>query len=96
LFQVFGWFGFSYPTEFADFTQNQPIKSKIYQKKNMVSTSKVEMSQKMVRELPDGTCRLDPKSKKNYRNIKSTNQIECYLEKFIFSISKAKRSQNFG
>jgi hypothetical protein len=60
-----------YPTMFANSTQNpnkiietpnQPIEIKKYSNKRMFSTSKVKRSQKFVWELPDGICRLNPKS----------------------------------
>jgi hypothetical protein len=62
-----------YPTEFAGFTQNpkknigtsnQPIKTKIFPKKSIFSTSNVFRSQKYVWGLPDG---ISPGSLKNNR-----------------------------
>jgi hypothetical protein len=49
-----------YPTKFERSTPNQPIEKK--SNKIMFSTSKVKRSQKFVWELPDGICRLNPKS----------------------------------
>jgi hypothetical protein len=42
-------------------TSNLPIKTKIFSKKSMVSTLKVERSQKFVWGLPDEIGRLNPK-----------------------------------
>jgi hypothetical protein len=63
-----------YPTKFTSSTQNhkkmietatnQPIEIKIISNKRMFSTSKVKRSQKFVLGLPDGVCRLNPKSLK--------------------------------
>jgi hypothetical protein len=64
----------SYPTEFAGSTQNPkkmigipnlPIKTiqkENFPKKNMFNSLKVKKSQKFVRGLPDGICRLNSKS----------------------------------
>jgi hypothetical protein len=43
---------------------------------SMFRTIKVKKSQKFVWGLPNGICRLDPKSLKQYWNTKSTNQAE--------------------
>jgi cellulose biosynthesis protein BcsQ len=60
-----------YPTKFASSTQkhkkviktsNQPIEIKKMSSKSMFSTSKVKKRQKFVWELPDGICKLNPKS----------------------------------
>jgi cellulose biosynthesis protein BcsQ len=60
-----------YPTKFASSTQihkkvietaNQQIKIKKITNKSMFSTSKVKRRQKFVWGLPDGACRLNPKS----------------------------------
>jgi hypothetical protein len=60
-----------YMTKFASSTQNykkiiktpnQPFEIKKISKKSFSSTSKVKRSQKFVWELPDGVCRLNPKS----------------------------------
>jgi hypothetical protein len=60
-----------YPTKFASSTQNhkkvietpnQPIEIKKISNKSMFNTSKVKRSQKFVWGLPDGVCRLNPKS----------------------------------
>jgi hypothetical protein len=59
------------PTKFASSTQkhkkvietpNQPIEIKKNSNKSMFSTSKVKRKPKFVRRLPDGVCRLNPKS----------------------------------
>jgi hypothetical protein len=63
-------YGF-YPTKFASSTQkykkvietpNQPIEIKKISNKSMFSTSKVKRRLKFVWGLPDGICRLNPKS----------------------------------
>jgi hypothetical protein len=60
-----------YPTKFASSTQqhkkfietpNQPIEIKKISSKSMFSTSKVTRRQKFAWGLPDGVCRLNPKS----------------------------------
>jgi hypothetical protein len=38
--------------------------------------------------LPDGICKLNPKSQKNYRNTKSTNQNKYFRKKSMFSTLK--------
>jgi hypothetical protein len=38
--------------------------------------------------LPDGVCRLNPKSLKNHRNTKSTNQNEHFPKKTMFCTLK--------
>jgi hypothetical protein len=43
-------------------TPNQPIEIKKISNKSMFNTSKVKRSQKFVWGLPDGVCRLNPKS----------------------------------
>jgi hypothetical protein len=48
-----------YPTEFAGSTQNPKI---IIRTCSMLSNFKMKRSQKFVWKLPDGICRLDPKS----------------------------------
>jgi hypothetical protein len=50
-------------------TPNQPNKITIFLKK---SSSKVKRSPKFVLELTNGACRLNPNSRKNYQNTKST------------------------
>jgi hypothetical protein len=42
---------------------------------------------------PDKICKFDPKSKKNYRITKSTNQNEHFPKKSIFSTLKVYGSQ---
>jgi predicted HNH restriction endonuclease len=60
-----------YTTKFARSTQkhkkviktpNQPIEIKKISNKSRFSTSKVKRRQKFVWRLPDGVCRLNPKS----------------------------------
>jgi hypothetical protein len=58
----------------------------------MSGAFKKKGSEKFGWGLPDEICRLNPKSKKNYRNIKSTSQNE---NKRMFSSLKVKRSQKF-
>jgi transposase len=79
-----------YPTKFTSSTQkhkkviktpNQPIEIKKISNKSMLSTSKVKRRQKFIWGLPDGVCRLNPKSLKNYQNTKSTNQDEHFFKK---------------
>jgi hypothetical protein len=61
----------NYLTKFASTTQkhkkvietpNQPIEIKKISNKSMFSISKVKRRQKIVWRLPDGVCRLNPKS----------------------------------
>jgi hypothetical protein len=60
-----------YPTNFASSTQkhkkvietpNQPIEIQKIYNKSMFSASKMKRRQKFVWGLPDGVCRLNPKS----------------------------------
>jgi hypothetical protein len=76
----------SYQTEFAGSTQNpkniigtsnQPFRTKIFPKKTIFSTLNKKRCQKFVWELPDGICRLNPKSKKKTIGTKST---KCTLK----------------
>jgi hypothetical protein len=53
-----------------------------------------KLSQNFIGGLPDGICEFDPKSLKNDRNSKSTNQIQENIpKKCMFSTSKVKRSR---
>jgi hypothetical protein len=58
----------------------------------MLSSSKVKISQKFVWGLP-GVCRLNPKSKKNYQNTKSTNQDKNFPKK-IYLVSQCRGAKN--
>jgi hypothetical protein len=87
----------SYPTEFAGSTQNLkkiirtpnlPIRTNIFPKKTMYSTLKKKRSQKFVWELLDEICRLNPKSLKNHRNTKSTNQNEHFSKKKLCYVTQ--------
>jgi hypothetical protein len=78
-----------YPTKFASSTRkhkkiieipNQTIETKQISNKSMFSTSEVKRSQKFVWGLPDGICRLNPKSQKNYPCTKSTNRNENFAK----------------
>jgi hypothetical protein len=42
--------------------------------------------------LPDGICSLNPKSKKNYRNIKSTFLNQNFPKKTMFSTRKGAKN----
>jgi hypothetical protein len=59
-----------------------------FSQKGMLSTLKKQRSRKFVWELPDGICRLNPKSYKNDRNTKSTNQNNNFPKKSMFSALK--------
>jgi hypothetical protein len=58
---------------------------KISQKKNCSSYLRSEKEPKICMKATQQICRLDPKSLKNYRNIKSTNQNEKFPKKNMFS-----------
>jgi hypothetical protein len=72
-------------------TPNLSMKKK-NSKKNCVSYLK---SGKRPKICPDGICRPDPNPKKNYKNIKSTNQNEIFPKKNMFSTLKVYRSKKF-
>jgi hypothetical protein len=59
----------------------------------MVNTFKVERSQKFVWELPDGTCRLDPKSLKKLSE-RQINQNENLSKKLCFLYLKSGKEPN--
>jgi hypothetical protein len=61
----------------------------------MFCTLKVERNQKFVWELPDGICRPDPKSQKNYRFMRSTYQNENLPKITMFSTLIVENSKKF-
>jgi hypothetical protein len=67
---------------------------KIFPKKSMFNTSKVKRSPEFVWRLPDGICRLDPKSKKYYRNAQlSTQNANFPKKKYVQNLKKEKEQQ---
>jgi hypothetical protein len=62
-------------------TRNQTTEKKIL-KKSMFNTSKVKRSQKFMWRLPDGICKLDPKS------LKKLSEHQIYQSKRKFSQKK--------
>jgi hypothetical protein len=67
--------------------------------KNLSKTKnmfQIKKSQKFVRRLPDGICRLDSKSYKKYRNTKSTKQSKNFpKKKMMGNTLKMKKIQSF-
>jgi hypothetical protein len=65
--------------------QKKPIEIKKISNKNMFSTSKVKRRQKFVWGLPDGVCRLNPKSKKIIRTPNLPIRTKIFPKKSMFS-----------
>jgi hypothetical protein len=81
----------------SEFQIRKPFQTKkIHQKVCLVvSPSKMKRSQKFVWRLPDGICRLDPKTSKKLSEHQLNQSERWFYQKTIFSTLKVTRSQKF-